>query len=345
MILKSEGCVKIGDRFYFMAINVNAFFSVNANDGSIAYEGSIPGESPGMDRAAKLFSDGKRLIFIPVNSRYVSFYHLKTKCWKQIEVVQSECYPRDKFFSAHIYKDKLVVVGSVYPALLIIDLNDYSCRYERAMYNKLTSAPNEIRDCLVRADTVVLDGCLFIASCVSNLVGKYDLNEGTWEWIPVGAAGNRYSGIAWDGEQFWLSPRLTGDIVRWNPRNNKSEVVSVCDNRNFLGVVFDGKNIVLPAMGQEETVIIPKDASAQPYPILKENYWFYRNDGDKNYAMTKTGKFIVYDTACPMKPQKEYSMDAKNHEFSELMFDKDRKAIYKENPYITVADFIGGIVQ
>ena len=71
----------------------------------------------------------------------------------------------------------------------------------------------------------------------NNHVGRFNLDDYSWEWYSIGKEVYRYSGIAWDGKSFWLAPRYIGNIVKWNPDNDEYEEI-VTDNRNFLGVIL-----------------------------------------------------------------------------------------------------------
>lgn len=131
MILRAESCARIDNKYYFMAVDINVFYYVNIDTHELLYEGNIPSEDVDMYRGAKIIGYHSDLVFIPLNSKYVSIYNVDTKEWNQIEVQNLETFENDKFFSAYIYKDKLFLIGASCPAIMILNLKDYSVLYEK----------------------------------------------------------------------------------------------------------------------------------------------------------------------------------------------------------------------
>ena len=42
MILRAESCARIDSKYYFMAVDINVFYSVNIDTLELLYEGNIP---------------------------------------------------------------------------------------------------------------------------------------------------------------------------------------------------------------------------------------------------------------------------------------------------------------
>lgn len=344
MILRAEGCAKIDDKLYFMNIDSNVFFSINVNAGNIVYEGSIPNEHKNTYRCARIFSYKRILIFIPINSKNVSFFDVDRKIWKQIEVDCSKGYKKNKFFSAHIYNDKLFLVGAAYPAIMVINMNDYSVDYIMGIFDERIKDSNYAQDCFVRVDTVLKENKLYMASCVSNHICIVNLDNYSWKWKKIGDSYNRYSGIAWDGRRFWLAPRYRGSIIIWD---SVADVIKpLCRNmqyKNFTGVVFDGRYIIFPGMNQKRTLYIDSksDDFADDNVIEREEcYIFFENRSGYNYAMTDTGEFVVYAAEKINGIRKKYRfVVGNNSEFVKNSFETG--CVNFESEFMTLDDYIG----
>ena len=340
MILRAESCARIDSKYYFMAVDINVFYSVNIDTHELLYEGNIPNEDVDMYRGAKIIGYHRDLVFIPLNSKYVSIYNVDIKEWKQIEVQNLETFENDKFFSAYIYKDKLFLIGASYPAIMILNLKDYSVLYEKKMLGERIKDCKEKLDCIIRSDIACVGNQLYIASCVSNHVGRFNLDDYSWEWYSIGKEVYRYSGIAWDGKSFWLAPRYIGNIVKWNPDNDEYEEI-VTDNRNFLGVIYDGKQLIFPGAGNNETVIIEKENNS--IKKIEKSYLFYLNNGENNVAMTSTGEFIIYSTGDLLHGSVKKSVNTDSSEFLQKFFEQN--AVFYENGYIKMKDYIKNLID
>lgn len=339
MILRAESCTKIENKYYFMAVDVNAFYSIDIKTKKIIYEGEIPNENTNIYRAAKIMGYNRNLVFIPLNSKYVSIYNIDKKNWKQIKVQDMGKYDNDKFFSAYIYENKLFLIGACYPAIMIIDMSNYNVKYEKRMFDERIYDKEKSHDCIIRSDIVCVKNKLYMASCVSNHIGVFNLDDYSWKWISVGKDKNRYSGIAWDGEYFWLSPRYFGSVIKWNPYNNECKKTDI-KGKNFLGVIYDGTNLVFPGAHNNKTVII--NNKNNNIKIMEEDYIFYLNDGEDNCAMTSKGEFVIYNTNNMLHQSLKFNVNINSHEILQKIISSGK--ICNENTYIQMTDFLKEIV-
>ena len=91
-----------------------------------------------------------------------------------------------------------------------------------------------------------------------------------YRWEKVGSDGNRYSGIAWDGKAFWLSPRKHTSIVRWILGVGIEEFDISRDyqeGNNFGGVVYYDDKIYILSLESDFSLIF--DVSKGQFNKLK----------------------------------------------------------------------------
>lgn len=89
----------------------------------------------------------------------------------------------------------------------------------------------------------MIDHYIYLASCIDNRVLIVDIDKDTFGWRTVGKNVYRYSGIAYDGEQFWLAPRKEGNVLVWDGADECREIkIPQRKNANYLGIIYyDGK--------------------------------------------------------------------------------------------------------
>lgn len=283
-----------------------------------------------------------------MNSSKVSIYNLKSKDWKQIKIDEVENHNYYRFFAATIYKDKLFLVGSIYPAIMIIDFKTYKTKYISQMYDKYMDEQSKNLDCFFRTDIACVESKLYIASCQKNEVVIFDMDNFNFETVVIGNDDNKYSGIAWDGESFWLSPRHNSSIVKWNPNGNtlrefKLDMLSG-KKYSFTGVIYSGQNIIFPGMQCGKSMIVneKKDADPEIRELDNNYYLFYMNDGEYNYAMTADGKFMVFKINTPGIIVNEYTASVDNAELVE--FSLFHGNIVKESDFFKLNDFLDGVL-
>lgn len=67
----------------------------------------------------------------------------------------------------------------------------------------------ELKDAFFRTHHAVRGEWLYLASCVDNTVLKFNLKTNEYKWLSIGSDDNKFSGIVYSLNDFWLSPRTT----------------------------------------------------------------------------------------------------------------------------------------
>lgn len=95
------------------------------------------------------------------------------------------------------------------------------------------------------------ENILYLASYLDNFVLKFDMETRKHEWIKMGNEDHTYSAITRDGENFWLPPRVKGDIVKWDGKENTQilplpkELEQTVPEYTWAAC-YDGKQVVFP---------------------------------------------------------------------------------------------------
>ena len=181
-------------------------------------------------------------------------------------------------------------IGANYPAIICMDMMTNKLTYLEEAYKHFEYKRKQLADGYVRNDYVQDGDYFYVASTLSNEVLKFCMSDCSYEWIEIGNKENRYVGIAWDGEKFWLAPRNGGAVVMWDGEKSieyNLPQIQGMSGSIFLGCICDDEKIIMP--GNEwrgKTVTFRKD-NPSDMTVLPDRYSFYRK---------VSNEMIVYQT-------------------------------------------------
>lgn len=304
-----EDCLLMGNQIFFFSKEWNALYVTDLELRKTNFIGRIPEEWILAKRlcAGIAYCKG-RLVLVPMAARKIWIYDLKEGQWTGIERKYVNSAERQKeIFRTIEYNNHLFFVGSNYPAIIRMNMDTYELDYLEDPY--LFQKPyKKDQECYFRSDFSLNKNELYIASCLNNYVLGVNLDTFHFKWYEVGEAGYRYSGIVWDGINYWLSPRKGTPIVKWDGKD-KIECFPLPEEfddniNNFLGVQYHEGKIIFPGMLQNKTVTIE---SCVPHNmnIYQGQYTFYRCSEEIGVlSQTIEG---LFSWKCPLK-NKEIEM-------------------------------------
>lgn len=299
LTLIAEDCVKINNFLYFIAKNVNILCSLDLRNGQISLLDSIPENRILAPRAGAAILHWKgELIFSPMLTKKIWRYNISTKEWKGYERKKYNSKLKNEMFQEILYENKIFFIGTTYPAIIVLDLIDGGLTYIDEPYKKLEHRRMQLKDCFFRMDHVKMGHLLFLASCVSNEILRLDLSTYDYELIKVGSLENRYVGIAWDGKNFWIAPRKTTPIVKWDGCNECEEIAlpeEFADDKYIFGsVVCREGRVYLNSYNDDKSLVL--DCNNNETMIVQKRYIFMKKMEDKTYIeMASTGGFNIDD--------------------------------------------------
>lgn len=293
--LKAEDYCQVGDDLIMISMNYNLIYSVNIHTGKTTLKTMLPGINAFTYRVgAKVIMVEEKLWFFPMfNNRTIWRYDINDNSWENFSI--KSCRLKDYgLFQAVEYKDRIFIVGS-YPAIICYDKSDKSTRYIENVYSSLD--PEKIYGCF-RCDCVVKDDSFYMASIRSNHVLKFNMETLQYEWLEVGNANDRYSGIDFDGEFFYLPPRNDSSIIVWDGKE-KTESYPLDPGIKgveaaFLGAVDLGDTVIFPGFNIKQSIIFHKVARSQE--IVDGQYSMYKHYGKRGYISQKVdGTMTIID--------------------------------------------------
>lgn len=279
MRLRSEDILRIGEKLYLFASNMNMLYTIDVNTGEYDFLGKIPNKSISDKRLISGIVEWNDILYLlPLNSGDIWKYSINKKSWDFIEIETYENNWANSYFrNALVYEEKMYIFGGYYPAILILDLKTNKINYDMRPFNEKKGT--EVRDLFFRGLPTCIGSDLYFASAIDNSILKYSLSDDDFEWQYVGSKENRYSGIEWDGESFWLAPRqsnmpvvkVTGERVEAYKLPN-----SISENEcKYIGICNKGDSYIVPAgIGGAGSFLIDKsgkiEKTAASYTVVKK---------------------------------------------------------------------------
>ncbi|MGN0653404.1 MAG: hypothetical protein ACI4KD_00615 [Oscillospiraceae bacterium] len=256
-----KDCAKYNNEYYFIAEKFNLVFSLNVDDGKITLIDCDEDLSAVAKNTFGAIAIKDDKMYITHNRKCsVLVYDFLDKTHNELKLNSYALKNADAnaIMSIAEYKDELIFIGCHYPALIRYNTINQNIRYIEKPY----SVVDDKDIAYFRTHHVIISDALYLASLFNNSVLKYNLEEDCFEWIDVGNKNNRYSGIAYDGTNFWLSPRTSSPIVRWNGNTDIEEFelpAMLKGNSNyFFGVFYDNDSMIFPNAVKLPTIIIDK---------------------------------------------------------------------------------------
>ena len=291
--MNTEALTLHNDKLICAAMDMNVIYEVDLKSKKGAIIGSIPEETIFSKRVIGAVSSYKnKIIYVPFNGRDVWIFNVETKEWNSLKLHLSDC--KTKFWNSYIYKQYLFMIPSRYPALVRINLD--------------TNEIEEIEDCVLPlgkkepkygyffSDYAIDNEYLIAASCASNHVLFFNMDNCNFQWREIGNKRNKYVGIAKVENEFWLAPRRNTPIVKWSHDGTVKEFElpeKYEDKYHFLGIRYED-NIILPGIDDGMTITInPQDERIKMKEHMKGFTFFERLSESVQVSCFYDGSMII----------------------------------------------------
>lgn len=290
-------CTYWDEKLYCFARDLNLLFSIDLKDEKLELIDTIPEEDiPTQFLLGSMNIANNKLILGPKVAKKIWIYDLESSTWDNV-TINNYNTQNNGINQIYSYKNSVYLIGSGYPAILCLDLENDTCEYIEEPYKEAAARHEKIDFLYFRSHGVQLDHNLYLASCLDNYVLKFDMETKKHQWIKVGDDAYVYSEIAWDGTSFWLSPRLNCDIIKWDGQK-KTEILPLppelkqSTNTYTWTSCYDGRQIVFPCITHPKSIMI--DIQQNSYQIFEQQYNLYtRLDNGMVISQTLEGELTI----------------------------------------------------
>ncbi len=286
----AESAVIIDGIIYCVCKNMSLLFSIDTKNGEIELIGNLPKEKFFLNQCCrKIINYENKLVFIPYNAKYIHIYDVENRTWIEIDYPDSisEGY---KYIEGAIYNNKIIMIGACAKNIIELDMTDYKVKIINTYFDKY----EKFVDLFCRSGFSIINNCIYIALAVSNEVLIINLDNYEFEVKIVG--NNGYSGITFDGEYFWLTPRRGEKVIKWDGNREIVKIelpFSQEENKcNYGGVYFIDNKIYLHGFEGRCSAVIDKEGNC----TVDKNTYIFFEEVNHNSALGQTwdGKLIWF---------------------------------------------------
>lgn len=331
--ITTESAIILGEEIVGVARELNLVFSVSLETHKLKIIGKIPTEN---DKAERLIShivpDRDRLLFIPLNAKKIWVCNRLFKEWKSVdlpdEIEETEALKLGKAF---VYKESLYIIGHMIAAVLKYKLDDFSI--EKVWLPSKEYRLHKTADCFAMFRYCKKDNILYIASSIYNHVIELNIDNWDYKTHVVGDADDRFSGVLWDGNYYWLPSRKGTGLTRWDGKDKWSRIDSVRTNKdivNFIGAeMIDDQAVFAGYIGGKT---IRQDKYGERLVASDDQYTqFFRDENGVLMMCTKKGEMGYYgdmshDCFMPIVD------DAENNNITDIMW-RDDCLMFEKNVF------------
>lgn len=248
--LAIEDIVIVENNAFFFALDFNGLYSMSMTEQKVHLCGRVPWEPLAGERLFGSIAevDGK-IYLIPFSAHSIAVYSVETSEFTKIEL-KEEMSRIDYLFMAveKVGKD-LFLFGVKVPYIVKLDTVTNKMTYLQDWHSGVAPFIFNKADAFFRRQVVTLGNKFYIPFCNANAILEFNVNTLESTIHVIGEEARGYSGICFDGENFWCSPRKKQDcLLRWNRETDEKMYVSAEENDAYLGIVYYN-NQVKPILG------------------------------------------------------------------------------------------------
>ncbi|HAN43953.1 MAG TPA: hypothetical protein DCP97_01040 [Ruminococcaceae bacterium] len=164
------------------------------------------------------FSDikkiGDKIYLLPFNSDELYIFDLKTKASNKVSFKNTS---RLQSFDRLIhYKNYLLLKPKTFEAIVKYDINTGECSYYYDCIKEFADCRIFDAEPLFSWAVITRGDLLLMASIITNKVLEFNMETGEYKIHTVGSSRLKYFGMAFDGNNYWLTAYGSSAIVKWN---------------------------------------------------------------------------------------------------------------------------------
>ncbi len=276
--------VEVDDKIWFFSTNFKSIFSLDTKSNEIeCYRMGANGLYSISGAFSSMSRIHNKIYLVPLYERAIFCFDMEKREFKKIEL---ECKYTDTdkalFMGVRNYKDYLFIMGSQFPVIIRLDTKDDSMEYITDWEKDIERYIFDRNDAYFRQQCVILDNKLFVPFCNANAVLELNCDNLSTKIHVIGLDVQGYSGISFDGESFWLSPRKSGSLVKWNAEKETKDYFKIGERNlqserlSYAGIACcDGEKLLFPF--QEEEI---HGIQSQKISVLKGEYSFCQENNN-----------------------------------------------------------------
>ena len=347
--LTFSGLYDDGENFWVTMFRFNALFKINKKSFKAEYKGSFPNESATIPclYIDVAFYDGK-LYFAPHQAKEIAGYDIESGVFFKISVPSLKKTNESARFISLFQYDRYIFFARENGVIL-----RYSPKDGGLQYFDCLGEDKDIRFGAVCTNENVL--VLASNNTKSVLIFNMDSCESDLNYIAYERG--EFSGICFDGNNYWLSPLREGNVIKWNgidkncetfsdyPKdfavaNGKQSFFSAHYVSGFVWLFPQNANMALKINVCDGTFSVAEEFQQKldcaGDTIFLINYLFATVSGNIIYAFVeKTNEFVSLDTKNGEVIEKTILFDFRQEVSMKPLITKAIAEIFEKTCFVT----------
>lgn len=272
-----------------------------------------------------ILCSNNKLILVPLNATKIWMYDLHNEEWTGVGIPNNKS-KGNHFFGGMLNGNWIYLFGYNYQGILKVNI--CTCEVIHISIDEAFFDSNYADKGLFNWNYVVNNNYLLTPFMCVNKILQLNLQTDEVAYINVGDCSNTYSGIAWDGEKYWLSPREGQKYVIWDGDRAAQEFTvpkSINCKGQYFGGAYDVAGKILFTSFVKTSLLFEKDNISTPIQ-MKQSYIFAKHISDNELILGDAkGNIVLYDGEKEVILNTEIP-DSEYYEF--LKAEKDRGRLW-----------------
>ena len=338
----------IQEKIWFCARNFNSLFCMDMITKKVELVGIFPNEPYNQEilyTSMKLV--GEKIYFIPYHAKTIAVYDIIKKQFSNIDIEQryiSNLSLPLLFSGVEKYKNYLFILPLFAKAILKLNTDTQEIEYISNWIEDIKDKVFNERDIFFKRQAIIQENKLLVP--FSNVNAVLELNCDTLESniYMLGREEQGYSGISYDGKDFWLTPRASGDLTIWNYNSNNIRVIKMCKEKinpyAFVGALFfENQVMVFPEM-EEEYVL---ENSIKTIKIQRGLYSFIKEENNNIIYYDRVKNILtIINKKDKNKEEIEFILDSSLINLKQMV---EEKGLVEEQEEVNLKSFLSLVVR
>jgi len=159
------------------------------------------------------------IYFAPFFDEKITRYKITEGCFETINYdnIKFKNHLPGEFAGAECYKDYVYLIPYMYKAIIRLNTKTMDIEYYTDWVKSIDKMIYRDETGYFSAPLKISENTLMLAALSTNAVIEFNMETADHILHRVGKKGCQFSGICFDGTNYWLSPRHYGPVLKWHP--------------------------------------------------------------------------------------------------------------------------------
>lgn len=275
------------NKIWVVAKWFNGLFCIDKKTQEVSLKATFPNEKYSQENLYLNLNliDGK-IYCIPYAAKSIAIYNIKEDTFENVALDKNKMQygvGNETFIGSMRYDNYLFMFPAYSKAIVRMDIHTYELLYITEWVEQLGENSYNEYELFFYKQSFVKDNKILIPFCNVDAVLELECDSLKCKIYQLSSAKKGYSGISYDGNDFWMSAREDGDLTRWNPKTNVLERNSLYTRKSkevckdYVGLAFwKGMVTVFSSNNSENR----EEKTVENASIQEGQYFFVKETND-----------------------------------------------------------------